>query len=441
MITKLKTLYAKLDVHTAEVVRKSAASTVVKVAGMIIGLGVSIFLGRTLGADGLGIINLSTRIVQILLIVGLFGMRQVIVKEIAIAHNNKDWKHIGNVMHTAYLLNGGITLIISLLMILASPWLAEHVFNEPRLTWPLVIAIMAMTPQVFSRIFSSGLVGYRKIWQSNLVDQALNLGVTGLMLLLIWFLGFSITVNRAAFSYAIGRIVVSISIGIYWHLLFHQKNKRFFVGKKLLITALPLFLVTLTFVISSNAGVIMLGWLGDAKMVGLFTVAARIALLTSFFLQVTNAAVSPKIASLYAEGKIREMERMVQSVTSGLLLIAILALIFFVFFGTNILSLWGAEFSEAYLILVIFSVGQFFIVGTGASGFLLMMCGLEKTYAKISIASVILNLVLNFIFIKNLGALGAAIATSITVAGESFIRVIVVKTKLKVWSIPIILMK
>ena len=61
-------LKKKLDIHTLEVVNKSATSTIVKVAGMIIGMGVSILLGRTLGADGLGVFNLSYRIVSFIMI-------------------------------------------------------------------------------------------------------------------------------------------------------------------------------------------------------------------------------------------------------------------------------------------------------------------------------------------------------------------------------------
>ena len=99
---------------------------------------------------GLGIINLSNRIIKILLVVGLLGMRQVIIKEVAIAHNKKDLTHIGNVMHTAVLLNGGITLLLTVIFILLSPWLANEVFNEPKLTYPLIAFLIVITPQIFS---------------------------------------------------------------------------------------------------------------------------------------------------------------------------------------------------------------------------------------------------------------------------------------------------
>ena len=54
MITKL---LSKLDVHTLEVVKKSISSIIVKLLGVIIVIGLSVFLARTIGAEGLGLIN------------------------------------------------------------------------------------------------------------------------------------------------------------------------------------------------------------------------------------------------------------------------------------------------------------------------------------------------------------------------------------------------
>ncbi len=404
---------------------------------MIIGLGVSIFLGRTIGAEGLGILNLANRVINLLLVVSLFGMKQVIVKEVAIAYNKNDKIHVGNVMFTSYIINGMISAVIVIIMVMLSSFLVENIFHEPKLKWPLIIALIAMTPQVFSRIFSLALIGYRKIWQSNLVDQTLSTAVVALILTGFWLSGKPITVLNAALAYGVGRLAVTFSMGTYWRKLSKIKTKRKLITAQLLKTAKPLFLVSVTFVIASNADVIMLGWLGDSEMVGLYSVAARVALLTIFFLQVTNAAVSPKIAALYEEGKKYELEKMVQSVTLGLIGIASFAVLIFILFGKTILSIWGVEFQSAYPILIILSIGQFFNIGTGASGLILAMCGLEKTQAWISSVFVVFNLILNYFLIKMYGALGAAVATALTVSLDNISRIIFAKIRLNIWSIPI----
>ena len=437
MITKIKKQLNKLDVHTLEVVKKSSSATVVKVLGMIAGLLVSVTLGRILGSKGLGIINLANKIVSILIILSLIGMPQLLIKEIAIAYKKKDWQHISNCLNSAFKLNGAIALGLSVLLIILTPWLCEHVFHEPDLKIPLIIAVSVMTPQVFSRIYSSGLVGFRKIWQSNLVNESLSIAIAGITLVVFWSLNISITVITAAIAYGIGRVLVTLTVSIYWGKLFRQfKTKSVNVSGKLAKSAWPFLMVSATGIIAANLDAVMIGWLGDVKEVGLYTVAARIAMLTIFFLQVSNSAISPKLAALYAEGKIQEMNKMVQRVTGGLIVVAAVPLVIFFLFGGQILSFWGAEFKEAYWVLIILSVGQFFNIGTGASGLVLVMCGFEKLHAYITIGSVVCNLIICYILIPLFGAVGAAIGMTVSIAIENVIKVVFAKKRTGVMTLP-----
>ena len=52
---------SKLDVHSLEVLVSSSKSMIVKVVGMIAGLMASIILGRTIGVEGIGTINLINK--------------------------------------------------------------------------------------------------------------------------------------------------------------------------------------------------------------------------------------------------------------------------------------------------------------------------------------------------------------------------------------------
>jgi len=439
MIDVIKRKLSFLDEHTLEVLRNSSTATVVKVVGLVFGFLVSVFLGRILGAEGLGIISIANRVATVTLILCLLGMKQVIVKEVSIGYDQNKWNRINNVLFSSYVMNGGLTAVLTITLILFSPFIAKEIFNEPRLEIPLVIAVIVLTPRVLSRILSSALIGYNKIWQSNLVNQTLSYVIIGIILFFLWIFRVRITVIVVAIVYAIGSVFVTLSVGFYWRQLRKGESEwrgREFIGLRLLKTSLPLLLVGASAIIASNADSIMIGWLGNSKQVGLYVVAARVALLTSFFLQVTNSAISPKIAALFDKGKIREMESMVQRITGFLFLIAILPLITFLIFGNYILSIWGQEFVRSYWMLIILSIGQFFNLSTGAAGLTLMLCGEEKAQGAISITFVILNLILNYFLISNFGAIGAAVATAITVAGENITKVIFVKNKIGILTVP-----
>jgi len=95
---RIKQRYSSLGISTKEFLGQVSGTTIVRMGGMALGILISIFLGRTLGASGLGIINLSNQIAGILLMISMLGFPTVILKEVAIAHSRKDWQHANSVI-------------------------------------------------------------------------------------------------------------------------------------------------------------------------------------------------------------------------------------------------------------------------------------------------------------------------------------------------------
>tara|TARA_R110002111_G_scaffold250939_1_gene315281 strand:+ start:661 stop:2004 length:1344 start_codon:yes stop_codon:yes gene_type:complete len=411
-----------LDNNTSEVSKKAIPTAFVKLAGMILAILVSVFIGRTLGAEGLGVINLSNRIVAVLLVVCMFGMRQVLIKEIAIGNNKNDLKRIGDSLKTAYFLNVGISIIVSILLILLSSWLANSFFKVPELKWVLVLSFIAFPFQILTRIFSSGLSGYRKIWQASLVDQTLSVFIVSLILFIYYLLNIEITVLSVTIAYVIGRLSTTIALGVYWSTIFSSNLKKELKTKELIRTAFPIFLVSLTATIYKNIDIIMIGWFCSVKEVGVYAVASRIAIISGFLLNVANSTVSPKFATLYDEGKKLELQKLVQFVTVILFFISLAILVLTIGFGNFILSIWGLEFKSGYLVLVILALGQFFNVATGTVGTLLTMTGFEKKLLSVNTSFMVLNIILSFVFIKIWGIEGAAWAYAISIFGMNFTR-------------------
>lgn len=439
MIKALRKKLSFLDEHTLEVAKKSFSSTIIKVLGLLVSLGISVFLGRTLGPEGLGIINLANRILSILLIFSLLGNQKVILKEIAISFNKNDSNRIDDIIYSSVLLNVIIGVLIGVLIALFTPQLANLIFDDKNLIIPLLIFLIALVPQIIARIISSGLIGYKKIWQSNLVDKTLSSVVIGFVLSIYWLFNFKFSVINVSIAYTIALCTVAISMAIYWRKLNRTRPlfKKFkLVAKELFATGHSIFTMEIAVVISSNASIILIGALLQTKDIGLYAVASNLALLTTFFLQVTNSSLSPKIASLYEEGNLKSMELMVRRLTCFLMIIGIGVLLTFVVFGKFLLSIWGNEFIEAYWILVILGSGQLFNLGTGAVGVLLNMTGHEKIHRNISIGFMIISIPLSYVLIKTLGIIGAALSAAVIVTLENLTKLIATKVYLKINIIP-----
>ena len=442
MINKLKN---KLSSHFVKqplgLLKSASATTIVRASGMAMGIFISIFLGRIIGADGLGIINLSNQIVVILLLISLLGFPTVVMKEVSIGVSRKDWHHVNSIMCTSLLVNGIVGSLIILASYLLIPYFVIHVFDEPKLLMPLTIALIAMFFQIFSRIFSAGVRGYDKIWQSSLVDNALSLYIVGLVLLFQFIFNYKISIITVAWSYAVSRIIVALSIGFYWQNIKHKSVGNNFMFKTIFKVALPLLLVDATRIVSSSIDSIMIGSFINTEAVGLYSIALRIAFVSSFFLQIANAVISPKVASMYANGKIKELEPLIQNIFRLLTALAIIFLGVIFFYGKSILSIWGYEFQSAYYPLVFLSLGQTVSVSVGCVGLIMMLCGQEKLWGLIVISSAFLNIMLNYFLIKFIGINGAAIATSTTMIIVNIIGFVMVKKRIGIQTIKLFLNK
>lgn len=437
MIYKLKTKLEEIDRHTVEVVRKSMTSSVVKMSGVLISLMVSIFLGREIGAEGLGVIDLANRITGVLLVFSVFGMDKLLLKNIAISYHEKDEQNIADLLYTATFFNGVLAVVIASLLYAFAPFICQNVMHSLVLIIPLKIAAVMIVPQTFSRIFAPALNGYGKVWQSNLVNETLSAWVVGLGLTFLWLTNMNINVVNVAILYGIARLLVLFSVYAYWKKLFTFKGAHTWKLSVILKPALALLLVAGTSVIATNTDSVMLGWLSDTREVGIYSVAIKLAAFMMFFLQISNTAISPKLAALYANGQLAEMELMVHRVTRGLIGIALIFLASFIFGGSYILGLWGKpEFKDAYWVLVVLCLGQFFNISTGCAGMLLIMCGYERLHGYLSLCCVMLNVVLNFFFINSYGAMGAAASTAITIVVENAIKVILANNYVGVLTIP-----
>lgn len=425
-----------LDKNTKEVFLKSSSTVVIQVIGVSARLLTSILLGRLLGASGLGDVNLINQIINVLMVFSMFGMDHVLVKKISIGYANKNLNLIGKTIYTALFVNVIIAFFLTLIIVFSSGYISDF-FSSSQIKIPLIISVLVLVPQTIGVVFSSAVNGFYKVWQSRFLKDFLTSILVLLGVFVLWFFNIEINLINIIYTYVLSKILTFIISSLYIKKIFSPVFFKGDIDRAMIKMAKPLLFVSATTLLTSSVDIIMLGWLGNSRDVGLYTVATRLVLFVAFFLQITNSAISPKIAAFFANNKIKEINIMVKRVTSGLIVIGFLSTVFFVFFGKPILGLWGKEFIEAYSCLIILCFGQFINISTGCSGVLLIMSGNEKIFSYISAFFLVVNFVLNFVLIKLHGILGAAIATSITIASENIFRVIIANKKTGILTLPI----
>jgi len=161
---------------------------------------------------------------------------------------------------------------------------------------------------------------------------------------------------------------------------------------------------------SQYIDVILIGLLVTPTSAGGYFVAARIANVFSMISSGTMSYVSPRIGTLFFSGRHAELQQLFNKlmIIIGTMIVLLCSLI--VFFGHQILQIFGASYASEYMTLLVLAIGAGIANLTGPTGAVLLTTGHELTYSRFSFYGLATRLVLFFIFVPVYGSLGAAIA-------------------------------
>ena len=124
---------------------------------------------------------------------------------------------------------------------------------------------------------------------------------------------------------------------------------------------------------------------------------------------------------------------MYASLTKWVLIITIPLALTIAVFSKALMTVFGSGFEAGAGVLAVGTIGQLFDCGVGSVGFLLLMSGNQMTLMKIQAANAVLMIILNVLLVPRLGILGAALASSITVAGTNLWGLVEVRRKLRLF--------
>ncbi len=177
-------------------------------------------------------------------------------------------------------------------------------------------------------------------------------------------------------------------------------------------TSLPMGLAVLSIALLSRLDVILLGFFVEQHDIAQYGVASRIAGLLLFGMAALGAVLDPIISELYYQKKKQQLSKLVSTIMRFVLLGGGCALLFLWFFGASILGLFGNEYMEAKPLLLILALGQMLNLSAGPSVVLLNVSGHQKSYMKLLLLFVLLNICALFYAIPQYGVFGAAVTTT-----------------------------
>lgn len=428
-------IISSLDPHTREIVEGAAIALLLKVLGAGFSFGLSVVIARLLGAEGTGIYYLAFTLTTVGIVFGCMGMNNALLRYTSTNAAANDWNAVHGIYHKGMSVALFSSTIVALVVCISAPWLSIHVFGKTDLTAPAQWMSLAIIPMVLAVLHSEILKGLKRISHSMLMQSVLipGLSLTGLLVL----------GNFNGATGVVWVVVMSSSLAALIGVSFWRSAtsrvcliKGHFSLTKLLKTSIPLFFVASMNMAMNWTSIFILGVFCSKAEVGIFSVAFRTAMLTSFILVAVNSIAAPKFAALYDSGKIDDLRRTARNSSKLMVLLSCPVFLLFIIAPGWVMGIFGKEFVGGGNILAILSIGQFINVVTGSVGYLLMMCGHERLLRNNSIFVALLCVLLNMIMVPTMGAIGAAIATAICLSVLNIISAYLVKSRLGIWTLP-----
>lgn len=394
----------------------------------------SILLARLLGTEGLGVYSYIFAWIGILSIPATLGLDKLFVREIAIYQTKSQWGLMKGLIGWANL----IVLAFSMSLAIVAVIIFSQISTLSASVLAFAIASISLPLIALGNLRQGAMRGLHKVVLGN-VPEALIYPSLFISLMIGGYLslGQSFNVSVVLIIKVLVSLVIFILGTIWLDRLLPQQIKNIkpkYQISKWIRSALPLMFLGSMQLINAKTDVLMLGAITGTNAVGIYVIVRQGAQFILFLQGAANGVLAPQIASLYAQGKVKQLQKMISQSSAGVFLISLAIAFILIMLSPWLLQIYGSNFLAGREALIILSIGEIVNTLMGPVGILLTMTGHEKYTVMTVGSSAILNVILNALLIPQWGVNGAAIATATSIIVVNIVNVIVANKKLKIFS-------
>ncbi len=298
-------------------------------------------------------------------------------------------------------------------MYLSAPAIANLIFDDPSLEPILRLFALGVPCWILVQLAVGTVQGMEQSFPRVYIEN--------FTLPLVRFGGFAVVVVfglgavGAAGAYLVSYVAAgAVSI---WYIakrtpLFSFGTEYVPKGRTLLRFSIPVALSSVVSLVYHDIDTVLLGYYMSANEVGIYNVVYPLGQLLLIGLQAIGFVFMPVLSRLHSAGAQRDMEQLYQTIvkwifTGTLPLFLVIAL----FPEMTLLITFGEEYLPGAASLSVLSVGFLVHATAGPTSNILTSTGETRLLLYNSIATAVLNLLLNVLLIPQYSYLGAAIAT------------------------------
>lgn len=399
----------------AELIRKAVGVGGMKIINMIFTFLITLILARELKPQGYGTYVFVISLIMLVSLPANAGVPELALREVAKYQVNSRWSFLKGLLrrghHLIALLSVAILFFMIPLCILKADWTSAD-------RWTLMLLASPLVPLVALRNLRSAVLrGLRKIIQGQLPEKVIypiaflsGIGILKMQDSLTPAMTIVVQVLATVISFGAGTwLLVKMIPEEVQGAVAEYEDLNWFRA------LVPFTLLAGVSLLNSHVSVVLLGFFSNAANVGLYRVASQGAMLVTMSLIIVNNVISPYITRLHEEGDMEKLQLLAIKSSRVVLLGALPVSLLFFFAGDAVLGvLFGEAYRAAYSALVILTVGQMVNAAMGSVGMLLTMTGFERKTLKGLSVALVATILLSVVLIPFLGAIGAAIATTVS---------------------------
>ena len=410
--------------------KKAGGTFIFKFFGLGIAFIFQIVLGRILNSELYGEYTMYLTYSAVFSIITILGMDRNLIKEVA--------RFEGDVTKEKSLLRFSTqTSLLITIAVAGALFLLRRFIGFSNYGLFLLLSMIVIRSMI--AILDGYLQGKGNVVQVTLLNSVIN-NILKMIIFVILILLNVDSLSAALFSFVLSEIItiflrtaqISNSLQIKTNSILNLslEEKRTFIKYSLtvaLISGIGLML--------QNIDKIMISTFLDLNRVGIYKVAQNYVSLISVFVT-PFIAFWPVISKLYNENNIGQIESEMKRIVRIVTYLVIPMFFIFLFLGNDLLAIFGEAYvtNEAKLALIILAFSFLIDAISGPIGSILTMTKYAKLALYNNLASLLINITLNFILISRFGIVGIAIATGISIIANNLISIIQVKLLLGIFS-------
>lgn len=427
---KVKNLFS--DKKFNEILTGSVWSFGAQIIATLCAMLTSIVIARYYGAEMMGTVAVIDSFMMLVTIFTVIGTNTSILRLIPEHISKHSTSSAYKVYRKIFFLVICLSLVTGSALFLVSDFVSNIVFSKPKLQYFLSLSSIFIVFRSLMDLNTQAVRGLRKV------------RIFAFMQVLPHVARLLVLVSVTLFFFNQGNPVYAIltSFGITglfgsWA-MFSMFKKQIKVDdivndmplKDIISISAPMLMTATMAFIISQTGIFILGIFHPESEVGYYSVAVKLAALTSFILSAVNSMAGPKFSELYHSGNVDELFHVARKSAKLIFWTTIPILFILIVFGRPVIALlFGTSFTVAYPPMVILILGQFVNSVSGATGLFMNMTGYQNVFKNIVFISALSNIGLNALLSPKYGIYGAAIAGMVSMMVWNVATLIYIKRK------------